>query len=88
MDTKKAIAMFLIVSSMLVVMPFSYHPDLKIENCVNTCVPQCEQQNPTANPVACINACTETCKKINHDRSQDPSSLVEKINALAKDKLH
>ena len=88
MDIKKAIAMSLVVSSMLVVMAFTYHPDLKKENCVNECVPPCEQQNPKANPVECINACTESCKKINHDRSQDPSSLVEKINALAKGKLH
>lgn len=87
MDTKKAIAMFLIVSSMLVVMAFANQPNVLIENCVNECVPQCKEQNPWASTVACIDACTKICKEINHDQGQDPRSLVQKINALAKGKL-
>ena len=80
MDTKKAISMFLIVSSMLVV--------ALAETCVQICMPQCFRQNPWATINACQNACNSACSGMkNSIKPQDIRSTIEKINALAKGKL-
>ena len=81
MDTKKAISMFLIVSSMLVVMALA-------ETCVQICMSQCFQQNPWATINACQNACNTACSGMqNSIKPEDIRSTIEKINALAKGKL-
>ena len=83
MDTKKAISMFLIVSSMLVVVAFA------AQSCQDACVPQCLQQNPWATIAACQGACADACRSIkNSIKGQDTRLTFEEINALGKGKLH
>ena len=82
MDTKKAISMFLIVSSMLVVMALA-------ESCYEVCNPQCLQQNPYATITDCEIACSNICGSgVKTPAGQDIRSTIKKINALGKGKLH
>lgn len=82
MDTNKTIAMFLIVSSMLVVMAFADEAQ-DLERCLSICMPECLRQNPSATPPACDSACKEICTILIRN-GQDPSSpfFVEKMNGL------
>lgn len=82
MNTKNTIAMFLIVSSMLVVMAFADEPQ-DLVRCLSLCTPECLRENPSATPPACDIACRQICTIIIRN-GQDPGSpfSVEKINRL------